>query len=192
MQKLLTYINSLTRFSPESWTALQPVLTKRVFNEGEYLLKEGEVCNSLFFIDEGFARTFQGSEGKEKDIAFHLEGEVATNIGSFGTGQPSQYSIQACTPVTAIVLDKQKLFEATLLVPQIGVFGKNCLKYTAAKLEEYASMFNFYTPTERYAYLGRHKPEVLNKIPSAYLASYIGVAREALHKITNRKLMARV
>lgn len=192
MQKLLTYINSLTGFSSESWDALQPVLSKKVYAEGDYLLREGEICNSLFFIDEGFARTYHVFEGDEKDIAFHFDGEMTTSIGSFGTGQPSQYSIQACTDVTAIVFDKQKLLEATLSVPQIGVFGKNSLKYMASKFEEYSNMFNFYTPTERYAYLGRHKPDLLNKIPSGYVASYIGVAREALNKIRNRKFLARI
>lgn len=188
MQKLLAYINSLAGFSPEGWEALQPVLSRKTFAEGEFLLKEGDVCNSLFFIDEGFARSFHEVDGSDKNIAFHFEGEIATNISSFGTGEKSGYNIQACEPVSAIIFDKEKLFEATAIVPQLAILGKNCLRYTASKLEEYASLFVLYSPTERYQYLGRHKPELLQKVPLTHLASYLGVARETLSRIRSRRI----
>src|SRR5690606_13237093 len=153
MQKLLSYINSLAGFTPESWEALQPVLSTKRFAEGDYLLKEGEVCNSLFFIDEGVVRSFSNEDGLETNSVFYFEGDMATDITSFSNGIPSAFSIQACSPVKAIVFDKQKLFEATAIVPQIGILGKNCLKYTATKIEEYVSLLTLYTPTERYLYL---------------------------------------
>lgn len=189
MQKLLTYIHSLAGFTPESWEALQPVLSTKRFAEGDYLLKEGEVCNSLFFIDEGVVRSFYEEDGSENNTAFYFEGDMATNIASFGNGGPSSYSIQACGPVTAIVFDKQKLFEAISIVPQIGILGKNSLKYTASKLEEYGSWLTLYTPTERYQYLGRNKPELLQKVPSQFLASYLGMAKETLGRIRGRRVV---
>ncbi len=187
MQKLLAYINSLTGFSSESWEALQPALRKVTFKKDEYLLKEGEACNSLFFICDGLVRSFHDINGTEKNTAFYFEGEVATNITSFGTGEKSKYSIQAIEPVTAIVFDKQKLFEVGAIVPQIAILGKNCLRYTAAKLEECANLFTLYSPTERYTYFERNQPHMLQRVPLTLLASYLGVARETLSRIRSRR-----
>ncbi len=188
MQKLLTYIHSLTGFSPESWEALQPALRKVTFEEGEYLLKEGDVCSSLFFIYEGAVRSYYDTEGTENNTAFHFEGEIATNITSFGTGEASKYYIQAIEPVTVIVFDRQKLSEIGDIVPQIAILAKNCLRYTAAKLEEYASLFTLYSPTERYSYFERHEPHVLQRVPQTQLASFLGVARNTFNRIRSRRV----
>ncbi|MEO8413088.1 MAG: hypothetical protein ABI472_05485 [Ginsengibacter sp.] len=87
MNNLLKYIHSITEFSDESWISLQPALTKRVFKKNEFLLKEGEVCKSLFFIDKGYCKSFYEIDGQIKNIEFFFENDIATNINSFGSGQ---------------------------------------------------------------------------------------------------------
>ena len=150
---------------------------------------EGDTCSSLFFICDGLARSFYVKDGVEKNTAFHFEGEAATNIASFTTGDVSKYNIQALEPVTAIVFDRQKFFEVSAIVPQIAILGKNCLRYTAAKLEEYANLFTLYSPTERYAYFERHEPHVLERVPQTQLASFLGVAKNTLTRISSRRVV---
>ncbi|MCO6146519.1 Crp/Fnr family transcriptional regulator [Flavobacterium sp. NRK1] len=187
MQKLFTYINSLVEFSNESWEALKPALTKKTYAKGEVLLAEGEVCNSLFFIEEGFVRNFHEVDGKEINIALHFEDEVVTNIHSFSTGELSAYTIEACEPVTVIEFDKEKLREAGASVNQIAILEKNCLYFTAARFEEHTDMFKLYTPTERYEYIAKNKPYILQRVPPHLLASYLQIERERLLRIRKRK-----
>ncbi|HEY4787236.1 MAG TPA: cyclic nucleotide-binding domain-containing protein, partial [Bacteroidales bacterium] len=108
MQSLRAYIHSLTDFSEKSWLILQPALMKVEFSKNEYLLKEGQVCNSLFFIEKGYCRCYFEKDGMEKNTSFFFENEVATNITSFAEGQKSAFYIQACEPLTAIVFEKTK------------------------------------------------------------------------------------
>jgi len=56
MNNLLNYIHSLTSFSNESWKLLQPALTQKTFKKNELLLKEGQICNSLFYIDKDIVK----------------------------------------------------------------------------------------------------------------------------------------
>jgi len=56
MDNLLKYNRSLTNFSDESWEILQPALTKRSFKKNDFLLKQGQVCNALFYIDKDIAK----------------------------------------------------------------------------------------------------------------------------------------
>ena len=96
MENLLKYIYSLTKFSDESWKQLQPVLSKKSFGKNDVLLKEGEVCDALYYIDKGYCRSFYEIDGVEKNIAFFFENDIATNIDSFGSGRKSEYNIIAC------------------------------------------------------------------------------------------------
>lgn len=188
MKQLITYISALIHFSPESWEALKPALTKRTYPKGSLLHKAGEVCQSLFFIEEGFVRTYRTDEGTEVNTGLHFEGELVTDIDSFANATASQYSIEACEPLTVIVLDKFRLFQAAEVVPQIAILAKNCLSYLSAREEEHADLFTLYTPSERYNYIVKNKPYILQRVPLPVLASYLGMARETLHRMRNRKL----
>ncbi len=187
MQKLFTYINSLVGFSNESWEALKPALTKKTYAKGEVLVAAGEVCNSLFFIEEGFVRNFHEVEGNEINTALHFEDEVVTNIHSFSTGERSAYTIEACEPVTVIVFDKLKMRQASTMVSQIAMLEKNFLYFTAARQEEHIDLFKLYTPTERYEYIAKNKPYILQRVQPQLLASYLQIERERLLRIRKRK-----
>lgn len=191
MQKLITYINSLVRFSPESWEALKPVITRKTFEKGELLLKSGEICNSLFFIDQGFVRTFHSEEAGEVNTGLYFDGEIVTNISSFSTGQASDYNIEACEAVTVLMLDKFMLQQAGTIAEQIAILGQNCLNYIALGLEAHADLFQLYTPSERYDYIAKNKPELVQRVPPHILASYLGMAREKLNRIRRRRTESR-
>lgn len=188
MQKLITYVKSLAGFSPEMWEALLPALSKRTFKKGELLVAAGELCNSLFFIEEGFVRAYHESNGEEINTSLHFDGEIVTNSRSFTTGERSAYAIQACENVNAIVFDKATLLEISAIMPQIAILGKNCLSYVAVKMEEYADIFNLYTPTERYEYLAKTSPEIVQRVPLPALASYLGMGRESLNRIRRKRM----
>lgn len=188
MKNLLKYIHSLTEFSEESWQILLPALTKINIKKGEFLLKENEVCNSLFFIDKGYCRSYYLKDGFEKNTAFNFEGEVVTNLKSFANGEKSDYFIKACVPMEIVIFDKQKLFQASKEAPEIELLGKKCLRLTAAKLEEHANLFKLYSTQEHYEFLERNRPEFLQRVSQTQLSSYLGVSRETISRIRKRRL----
>lgn len=192
MENLLTYLYSLAPLSDESRDVLLQILTERKFRKGDFLLKEGEVCNSLFFIDKGYCRSFYDKDGTEKNTAFYFEGEIATNLTSFSTGGRSDYFIQACGPLTVVIFDKYKLIEASRRAPEIEALGKACLRLTAARLEEHSNLFKLYTPTERYEYLEQHHPDILQRVSLTHLSSYLGIARETLSRIRKRRFIVKI
>ncbi len=187
MDSLLDYIYSLTDFSEEGWQALLPVLTPLAFKKGEFLLKAGAVCDSLFFVSRGYCRAFYETDGKEINTAFFFENDIAANITSFARNEPSAFAIQACEAVSVVRFDKQKLREASVGHPEIEVLGRKCLQHIAARQEQHAALYKLMNPQQRYAYLQRHSPEMLQRVPLSQLASYLGIARETLSRIRGRR-----
>ena len=188
MENLLKYIHALTAFSEESWSLLQPALSKRQFKKNEFLLTEGQVCNSLFYIDKGFCKSYYEIDGVVKNTAFFFENEIATNISSFGSGEKSPFNIIACEPLAAIIFDKAKLFLAAKKAPEIEALGRNCLRAFASKQGELSSLFKRFAASERLEYLEKYYPHLLQRVPLSQLASFLGVARETLSRIRNRRM----
>lgn len=189
MDTLLKFIRSLTPFSDRSWELLQPALTIKVFKKNELLLKQGQVCNSLFYIDSGFCKSYYEIDGSVKNTGFFFENEIATNINSFGSGQKSAFNIVACEPMTTIVFDKVKLFQVAEQAIEIEVLGRNCIRLFATKQEEFANLFKLYSAQERLEYLEEKYPEILQRVSLSQLASFIGVARETLSRIRKRRVL---
>jgi len=189
MEKLLKYIYSLTEFSNESWILLQPALSKKQFNKNEYLLEEGAVCQSLFYIEAGYCKSYYQLDGTIKNTGFFFENDIATNINSFGSGEKSRFNIIACEPLEVVIFDKQKLFEAAKQSQQIEALGRNCIRLFASKQEESSTQFKLYTAQERLAYLEAHHPEMLQRVSLTQLASFLGVARETLSRIRKRRTL---
>lgn len=189
MDNLQKYIRSLTTFSDTSWDLLQPALTKKDFKKNEFLLRQGQVCNSLFYIDSGYCKSYYDIDGVVKNTGFFFENEIATNISSFGSGQKSDFNIVACEPLTAIIFDKDKLFHATKQANEIETLGRNCIRLFATKQEEFSTLFKLYSARERLEYVETKYPEILQRVPLSQLASFLGVTRETLSRIRKRRVL---
>jgi CRP-like cAMP-binding protein len=187
MDNLLKYIRSLTEFSDESWMLLQPALTKRIFKKNEFLLQAGQVCNSLFYIDKGYCRSYYEMDGVVKNTGFFFENDIATNITSFGSGQKSEFNIIACETLSAVIFDKEKLFAIAKQVPEIESLGRNCIRLFASKQEEFSNLFKLYSTPERLEYMEKNYPHIMQRVPLSQLASFLGVARETLSRIRKRR-----
>lgn len=185
---LLKYIHSLVFFSDESWKALQPALSEKKFKKGEFLLKEGQICNTLFYIDKDYCKSYYNIEGVLKNTGFFFENEIATNVKSFGSGQKSEFNIVACEPLTAILFDKKKLFQIAERNPEVETLGRHCIQLFASKQEDFSTMFKIYSAQERLEYLEKSYSEMLQKVPLSQLASFLGVARETLSRIRKRRM----
>ncbi|MCJ7932898.1 MAG: Crp/Fnr family transcriptional regulator [Chryseobacterium sp.] len=188
MENLLHYIRSLTSFSDKSWDLLQPALSEKSFKKNELMLQEGKVCRSLFFMDKGFCKSYYEIDGVVKNTGFFFENEIATNINSFGSGRPSEFTIAACEEAETIIFDKEKLFEAAKESLEIEALGRHCIRRFALKQEEFSNLFKLYTAQERLAYLETQYPEMMQRIPLTQLASFLGVARETLSRIRKRRI----
>lgn len=190
MNNLLKYIHSLTAFSDKSWELLQPALNKKELRKNEFLLKEGQVCNSLFYIDDGYCKSYYEIDGVVKNTGFFFENDIATNVNSFGNGLKSEFNIIACEPLTVVVFDKNKLFQAAKQAIEIETLGRNCIRLFASKQEEFANLFKIYSAQERLEYIETKHPEILQRVSLSQLASFLGVSRETLSRIRKRRTLS--
>jgi CRP-like cAMP-binding protein len=180
-------ITDLTEISVSSLDKLFETTTQRQFTKGEIILKQGQICKTIVFIEKGYLRTFIDKDGIEINTDFTFEGSFTTNLKSLRSATSSDKTIQAGEPTTIYEFDKDNLIELYKVSPEIESFGRKLLEQLLIAQEEHTNLFKIYSSTERYQYFQTHKPEILQRINLSQLASYLGIARETLSRIRKSK-----
>lgn len=97
-----------------------------------------------------------------------------------GKGQKSEFNIIACEPLTAILFDKEKLFEAANRANEIESLGRNCIRLFASKQEEFSTLFKLYSAQERSEYMETKYPEILQRVSLSQLALFLGITKDSI------------
>lgn len=192
MDKLLKYIRSLTDFKDESWDMLKDVLSPEEFNKKEFLLKEGQIANSLFYVTNGYCRSFYVIDGTEINTHFFFENDIAGHLSRSENPEKSGCSIVACEPLSCIRIDKDKLVKAAHNNLEIERMGRFFIRDFAAQQDEFSRINKLYKAEDRLAYLEKNHPEMMKRIPLIQLASFLGTARETLSRIRKQRTRNRI
>lgn len=184
---LYSMIMHLSPLPGPAMTRLFASVEKMQFPKGAYLLQESQICNHIFFVENGYLRVFVSKDGTEINTGFVFENNFATNLRSLRSGSPSESFIQAGEAVTVFRFDKNKLKALYEGSPETETFGRTLLEQLLIEQEEHANMFRIYSPAERYKQLLTQNPELLKRVSLSQIASYLGVTRETLSRIRKIK-----
>jgi CRP-like cAMP-binding protein len=182
-KKLHAAISQISKTSDEDIALLVDSAIPKRLKKGEAILKEGEVCRSFYLVEKGYLRTWYNKNGVPINLHFTFEGEFISNLKSFKSKHPSDVIIEAGEPATVWVFDLNAMSAELKGHPAISTFVRRLAVRVLLASEEHSGLFKMYTPTERYHYLEKNKPELLQRISLTQLASYIGVTRETLSRI---------
>ncbi|NVK33546.1 MAG: Crp/Fnr family transcriptional regulator [Rhodobacteraceae bacterium] len=175
------------KITDEDWRIFESILETKKLKKKEYLLKQGHTCRGIYFLSEGSIRTFHiDKDGKEINTAFYFQNDFLREIESLTKNIPSQKNIQAIESCTVFYIDKAKL---TTLYEKSDFYqklGRMILENITISEQKYSSFLTTYSPTERYLYILKNRPELIERIPLQYLASYLGISRESLSRIRKR------
>jgi len=182
-KKLQAAITQISKISEEDIALLVSSAVYKKLKKGEAILKEGEVCRSFYLVEHGYLRTWYNKNGVPINLHFTLEGEFISNLKSFKSREPSEVIIEAGEATAIWVFDLNAMSAEIRAHPAISTFVRRLAVRVLLASEEHSGLFKMYTPTERYHYIEKNKPQLLQRISLSQLASYIGITRETLSRI---------
>lgn len=180
------FVSRFLNFTEEEWMMMQNVLTRRFIKKGEYLLREGEICNHVTFINKGFVRIYNIIQDEDLTINFAFDGNFTTDFASLIPRKPSTDYIVAMEDLEILQLeytDMQALYESAMVWQK---FGRLITEYVLLFVVERNKALLFKSPEERYLKLMKERPKVMANVPLKYIASYLGITPEALSRIRKR------
>jgi CRP-like cAMP-binding protein len=182
------YIKKVSgRIADEDIPLLSSCALQRQLKKGEAILKEGEACRSFYLVEKGYLRTWYNKDGVTINLNFTLEGDFTTNIKSIRSHQVSEFTIEAGEDTSVWVFNLDTITNDFNSHPQIVLFIRRLGMHMLLASEEHGNLFKMYTPAERYHYIEKNRPELLQRISLSQMASYLGVTRETLSRIRGKK-----
>lgn len=167
--------------------ALSDVVEYRTLAKGETLLGIGDVCNYVGRVDQGIMRMYYSNEtGQDISFSFYLPGDVFTQYEGLLTEQVSTMEIQAMSTARVTLLPKKELFElceSSFYWQKIGRLMSDAMFLSA---KERIDFLLFLTPEQRYRYLMREQPQIIQLLSQKDIASYLGIQPQSLSSMKKR------
>lgn len=152
------------------------------------LVKEGALAKKLFFIETGSCRCwFNTGDGKEITMNFGFEGSFVSSMETNIFGEPSWYTVETLEPAVVYSIPVSKFKE---LKASVKEFQEFYCEYIEKRLLYYQKLFVSRikdSPEKRYLELLQQHPEIIQRVPQHYIASFLGITSVSLSRIRNRK-----
>lgn len=188
-QAIRQAIAQFHELSESEWTAFAGKLQLKTFKKGEYLIREGQIENAIYFINKGSTRNYFLKDGKEFTVDFQFQGDFVTAYYSFITREPSSIFIEWLEDAEVVVIPHQALIQFYKEYHSGEKIGRLMAEFQYVKRLRKEMDFLSYTAEERYVQLMEKNPQLIQQISVKHLSSYLGIQPESLSRI--RKLHVR-
>lgn len=179
--------NKILKVTDENWMIFESILQTKALKKKEYLLKQGQICQGIFYLSKGCLRAFYlDDSGKDISTSFYFQDDFLREIESMTENTPSRKNIQALEDSIVFYIEKSslvKLYDKSAFYQNLG---RMILEKLTISEQKYSSLLTAHSPKDRYLHIIEKHPEFIEKIPLQYLASYLGISRESLSRIRKR------
>ena len=177
---LITYVP----FSHDELNDILSHFEKEYVKKNQVLIKEGQVCNKLYFVEQGIGRSYYlKKDGKEVTQWFFGVGKFMSSADSFFQQSPSFYYLEILEDSILYSISKEKI---DLLLAKYHKMEKLIRLLSIEMLTKIVHKLNavqFQTAKERYDYMLTEFPDISHRVPLGYIASYLGMTQETLSRI---------
>lgn len=151
------------------------------------LLEEGKIAEKLYLIRKGCMRLFFYNEGKDITFQFFFEGDVVSSFDSLYKCMPSLFYLESIEPTELTAIRREDFYD---LINNDLSFRQLCEEKLIDRFHVYQQLFLSRiknTPRQRYEELLKEYPDIIQRIPQHYIASYLGITPVSLSRIRNRR-----
>jgi CRP/FNR family transcriptional regulator, anaerobic regulatory protein len=187
-EPILSNIGKHISLEPDESAFFTALLQYKEIPKKEFLLKEGQFCKTINYVESGALRAFHlSSDGKDSTIMFAIADWWITDMYCFVTEQPAMQHIVAIDDSRIWQLKKEDLERLYTQVPKFERFFHIIMQNSYIR-EQLRVLQNLsLSAEERYEIFLKKYPNVLPYVSQKQIASYLGVTPEFLSTIRRNK-----
>jgi CRP-like cAMP-binding protein len=185
-ETLMERLNALSPMSDELKEAVRGHTKFIQCRPGDFILREGQVCNRACLIVKGLARSYYIIEDRDITSRFMDEGFIATSWMSFYTQQPGHEFIEALEETTLACLDYDVIQQLYKQFPEANAIGRQQVEYAFFMAEQRTQLLRKHTAEEKYKFFIDNHPSLLQRVSLKYIATYLGMNEETLSRVRSK------
>lgn len=151
------------------------------------LLSAGEICDFEAYINKGCVRSyFINEDGAEVTLQFALEDWWVSDIASFHERTPSKIFIETLEECELLILTPESKGRLLRQVPKFERIFRIMIQRNLSRLQERLFLTITTDGKQKYLDFMQRYPQVIQRVPQLYIASYLGITPEFLSKVRKK------
>lgn len=187
MTLLFEYFKKFNLLSQEAENAIAEICSILTIKKNKDLQPIGHTCKTIYFINKGVARIYYYKDGIDITESFAFENHIIARVESLFTGKPSRKAIQILEDAEIVAINADGLFKLYDTYPEIERLFRKIVEAGYVETVNRLEGIQFHTAEERYNALLNEAPNILQRIPLKYIASYLGITQVSLSRIRGMK-----
>ncbi len=184
LQELLV---SQAGLSDEEFLWYEDLLQVRTLAKKEHLLRAGEIASWTAYVNRGCVRRYVIDEhGKEITVDFALEDWWTGDLESFLHDKSSAFYIQSIEESEILLLTRTKFDLVCRELPKYKALHDSKVERNHYATLKRLTIATSGTQEEKYLHLMEELPQLFQRIPLHYIASYLGIEPESLSRLRKR------
>jgi len=183
LDSIYQYFNRFTPLSKEEFEELVPYFEFREFGKKQQVVKLGEVDNYYNIILKGLVRKYTMVGKKDVTLQLSIEGQMIHSEISFNTRTPSDTIVETVEPTIFFSMTYDNLQKVYRLNPKIEKLGRLVITYMFIKKDfrDFSQLKK--TTRERFLDYMHGHPDMLQRVPQKYIASYLNIKPETFSRL---------
>lgn len=173
----------------EELDVLESVLVPMKFSKGEIILREGEVCRNIYYVERGLIRQFYFKNGKQITEHLGVDHTIFMCIESLFYEEPTHLQVEALEASYIYALPKHRLEQVALHNVNIQILFRKILEESLVISQVMADLVRFETAQERYRKFCKLAPQIVLRAPLVYVASFLQMTPETLSRVRSSTLL---
>ncbi|WPV68291.1 Crp/Fnr family transcriptional regulator [Chitinophaga sp. LS1] len=164
------------------WELTSQAITKS-YNKGDFLLRSGETCRYLYFVNEGLIKSFSEKDDKEFIMRFFSENVLFTVFDSYLNQVPSKFNLVALEDTTVTMIRYEVMEGLCKQHHAVETFFRRLVSIAATKMTKRISEMLEENAADRYRLFVEENNAIHQRISLGDMAKYLGITQQSLSRI---------
>ena len=185
---MINHIRKFVEINDSEIPILNNYLKRIDLKKKEFLIKEGQICNRLYFVEKGCLRMFFNNEKMvEQTTQFAIENWWLSDYFSYSRQSPSEYSIQAVEKSLIVAINYHLQDDLFASVPQMERYFRIMMQRALSASQLRVKMIYQLSKEEMYRHFNSSYPQFFQRVPQYMIASYLGLTPEYMSELRKKK-----
>lgn len=181
------YLKQFTFLGPKDIADFVSVSKVTRYKKGDILLSAGELSYDMHIVLKGFVRSYVvRADGEERTTYIASRGMPFGSTKTILGGRSGNENVMALDKCIILLFDIREFKKLGNRNPALYKMYSAALEKGMLETVERLEFHSVLLPEQRYEYLLKHRPEVIQNVPLKYIASFIGITPVSLSRLRAR------
>lgn len=187
--KLLNFISAKIKLTDRDTELCKRYFEGVIFPKNSVIEEEGKVPKYLYYIVSGYLRLYHYNEsGEEVTTHINCPPGFFTSYSNFISQQKSNEKVECITACELLRITKDDLDSLINESPAMKDFSITVFQQSIGYNENRSRELATLSAEQRYRKLMTEHPDILQHVPIAQIASFLGMKPESLSRIRKRMI----